>query len=156
MCGKAGRVGARLDNSDPICHACYQRTRENEICALCGKPGKVNRRLADGGAMCPRCYDKRSIRRVHADNARQAKRRGLEWSLDLDRFKTIVSRRCRYCGRNADDLGLPFLGVDRMDNTQGYVPDNCVPCCWPCNCAKGKLASDAFIALCRMVAANNP
>lgn len=105
--------------------------------------------------MCPRCYDKRSMRRVYADNARQASRRNLEWFLDLSKFAAIVAGHCHYCGRCAKDLGLPFLGIDRKDNALGYVPGNCVPCCWSCNCAKGKLDHDAFITLCRLVASNH-
>lgn len=30
-----------------------------------------------------------------------------------------------------------YNGVDRKDNAKGYVTGNCLPCCWPCNYAKG-------------------
>lgn len=30
-----------------------------------------------------------------------------------------------------------YNGVDRLDSSMGYTPDNCVPCCWECNNMKG-------------------
>lgn len=38
-------------------------------------------------------------------------------------------QRCIYCGES----DWRKLGVDRIDNTKGHTPDNCVCSCWDCN-----------------------
>ena len=78
----------------------------------------------------------RSIMRKYKSNAR---RRGLQWSLTEDQFIQLTSQPCYYCG------GLPgnrqsmpsgdfvYSGIDRVDNSRGYVDRNVVPCCSFCN-----------------------
>jgi hypothetical protein len=39
-----------------------------------------------------------------------------------------------------------FNGVDRRDNSRGYVKGNMLPACWTCNKMKGKLSYQDFVA----------
>jgi hypothetical protein len=156
LCGKMGRVNTRDAEGNSHCHACYIRSKPRELCGFCGRLGRVNRRMPDGKAMCHRCYDKQSINRVFADQSRWAPKRGHEWHLSLEEFKAIVAQACHYCGVLPEGRFVPFLGVDRKDNAVGYIMPNCVPCCHPCNMAKGKMGYDEFIALCRRVAIHHP
>lgn len=66
-----------------------------------------------------------------------AKRRGLEWDLIEADYVRLISRRCEYC-----DGSLPVYGhgLDRIDNSKGYVLGNVVPSCWTCN----KMRSDCL------------
>lgn len=85
----------------------------------------------------------------------QAKRRGLEFTLDSDVFKNIVTQDCHYCGHPPSKLfgnnwkgySLPFVcnGVDRKDNSVGYTLKNSIPCCAMCNYAKKDYTYDYFI-----------
>lgn len=43
-------------------------------------------------------------------------------------------------------------GIDRYDSAQGYVSGNVVPCCWPCNRAKGSSITEEFLAHVRKIA----
>jgi hypothetical protein len=36
-------------------------------------------------------------------------------------------------------------GIDRVDNSKGYIPGNCVACCGTCNLAKRELTVDEFL-----------
>lgn len=72
-----------------------------------------------------------------------ARTRGHVWSLTDDEFDTITSAPCAYCGlapsnqQNSSPNGsFTYSGIDRIDNSQGYVSGNVVPCCHPCNQAK--------------------
>jgi hypothetical protein len=38
-----------------------------------------------------------------------------------------------------------YNGIDRVDS-KGYVPDNCVPCCEPCNTAKLDRSYQEFVS----------
>jgi hypothetical protein len=80
-----------------------------------------------------------------------AKAKGLAWDLTKTEFEDITARDCHYCGSSPDNLQrhagnlFTYNGIDRVDNRQGYTPDNCVPCCRTCNSAKGKLGADEFL-----------
>jgi hypothetical protein len=59
-----------------------------------------------------------------------ASRRNLEWSLELDYYLKLISLPCHYCGGQLCKSGV---GLDRLDNSQGYTMTNVVPCCGVCN-----------------------
>jgi hypothetical protein len=65
-----------------------------------------------------------------------------QFELSLEQFETIVKLPCEYCG-TIQDKG--FNGIDRMDQTQGYVTENCVSCCKLCNFMKGALDNITFL-----------
>lgn len=57
-------------------------------------------------------------------------------------FRNIITKPCYYCWVD----GMPFNGIDRVDNSKGYVRKNCVPCCTPCNRAKLRMTQREFLA----------
>jgi len=69
-----------------------------------------------------------------------AKIRNLEFSLTRKQFVEIVSGPCFYCGENEKKRG-----IDRQNNSVGYISSNCVSCCWKCNRMKNCLHSKEFI-----------
>lgn len=79
---------------------------------------------------------------------------------DFLAWKHNEERRCFYClieERDIYDLQvvnvrtkkvMESIGVDRADNSQGYVFSNMVLCCGPCNAVKGSiLTQDEMLAL---------
>lgn len=64
----------------------------------------------------------------------QAKIRHKEWSLSEQEYTETISKSCFYCG---GDLPIGGSGVDRQDNSKGYISGNIVPCCASCNSIKG-------------------
>lgn len=92
-------------------------------------------------------------------------KRGLDWDLTYKDFFEITSKDCTYCGsqpreinyfENAPSLqkespnrdwskySILFNGVDRIDSSEGYSVENCVPCCTYCNRAKSDLSFEEF------------
>jgi len=66
-----------------------------------------------------------------------AKHRGLEMSLTLEQYKTIMVKNvCFYDGQSL--LGSGGYNLDRIDNSQGYTINNVVPCCSRCNYILGR------------------
>jgi hypothetical protein len=53
-------------------------------------------------------------------------------------FESITKKDCNYCGKNGPN------GIDRIDNSIGYIKVNCVACCKHCNYAKGNLSIADF------------
>lgn len=81
-----------------------------------------------------------------------AKKRGMNFELDLKEFHTLTSSRCYYCNSQpfqttgrakykskamSDWTVYTHNGIDRIDNSRGYTMNNCVPCCKICN--RGKM-----------------
>lgn len=65
-----------------------------------------------------------------------AKRRGLSFNIPLSHYSYLVSTECFYCEKQT--LGTEMGGgLDRIDNTKGYVIGNVLPCCGFCNNARG-------------------
>ena len=92
---------------------------------------------------------------------RHAARRGLEWRLSDQEFRTLLKGVCYYCGapptarykdrkreggrRRRTIISMEANGIDRKDNSQGYTTENSVSCCSICNYSKRALDSTAFL-----------
>jgi hypothetical protein len=82
-----------------------------------------------------------------------AKKRGLDFTLTLQEFEKLILNDCCYwCG---GPLPKTRGGLDRMDNTKGYTPENSIPCCWICNVMKGSMTSEEFIEQCKKILLNH-
>ncbi len=65
------------------------------------------------------------------------------FKLSFKQFHALVLLPCNYCDGFSD---TEVNGVDRIDSKKGYVTDNCVPCCSPCNLMKFTHNLDFFIS----------
>jgi len=80
-----------------------------------------------------------------------AVRRKLEWTLTTEEFLYIIHLNCTYCGDPPSNyirkynMSFAYSGIDRVDNSKGYVEGNVVPCCAVCNAMKEKLSVDGFL-----------
>lgn len=85
---------------------------------------------------------------------RGAEKRNLVWGLTKDFVRGLIQQPCHYCGSPpGQSIGRPDFngealtnGIDRIDSALGYVVENVVPCCWPCNAAKGRRTGQEFLA----------
>lgn len=82
-----------------------------------------------------------------------AKQRNLVFELTEQDVRKISKQDCVYCGctphkskrvRNRFGSNYIYNGIDRVDNSKGYIMDNCVPCCEICNRMKLKLGIQEF------------
>lgn len=112
-------------------------------CISCG-PEASKRHKKDGSA----------DRLLYKNYMRKARKRGLVFDLTRNQFKILTESRCYYCGCEPCQVkdsnskwAKPELynGVDRADNSKGYLIDNCVPCCGPCNMAKYNQSQEVFL-----------
>ena len=100
-------------------------------------------------------YGESSFNHLYAIYRKNAEKRNLEFGLSKEEFKELTSSLCFYCaaapyrshsssgnGRNYGNY--IYNGVDRVDNDSGYILENCVPCCYRCNSAKGKMSQEEF------------
>lgn len=82
-----------------------------------------------------------------------AKSRGLTFNLTTEMCFSLTQQPCIHCGRPPHNVAKPasryakdfvYTGIDRVDNTRGYEPDNVEPCCFMCNRAKLAMPAKAF------------
>lgn len=73
-----------------------------------------------------------------------AKARNIAVDLNVDYYRQLLELGCMYCGESLVDKS--GYGLDRLDNTRGYVFDNVTPCCGLCNRAKGTMSSSDFVS----------
>lgn len=82
---------------------------------------------------------------------KQAKDRGLVFGLAREQFRKLTKQNCFYCGTppyqiTVGDRGnYTYSGIDRRDNSMGYLPNNCISCCKVCNRAKQAMGYAEFI-----------
>lgn len=72
--------------------------------------------------------------------------RGLAFELTAADFLRFWRQPCHYCGYR-----IRTVGIDRVDNSRGYVRGNVVSACFLCNRAKSSLTKAQFVALCSNV-----
>lgn len=66
-----------------------------------------------------------------------------EYNELYDLFSKLMISDCVYCGcKSTDEL---YNGIDRIDSTKAYVPDNCAACCKTCNIMKNSMDLGSFL-----------
>ena len=132
----------------------------------CGKTTKVTGYcLTSGGTKSCGCYHKihtqqlfslppqeLGLNRIFMDYRKWAGKKGNCFLLTKKQVKSLIESDCYYCGGGpSNNIGLhrgirfTYQGIDRLDNSKGYVPDNVVPCCIVCNKMKKALSHDEFL-----------
>ena len=90
-------------------------------------------------------YDRRRTPENRWRRARyDAKRRSTgvkEFTITMEEYCEFIKQPCYYC--NCDISTSSGSGMDRIENSKGYLLDNVVPCCRNCNRIRGDTMSSA-------------
>ncbi len=94
------------------------------------------------------------VLKLYRTNARVGHR---AWNLLDSHFYRLLVQDCFYCGAaplkrhihnhgsNKRTVSEPYNGIDRVDNTKGYILNNVVTCCKNCNMMKAALTQTQFL-----------
>lgn len=117
------------------------KRRKNHSCGcLKNKLISDSRKLPEGESAFNLLYKRYSIS--------CAKSRDLTFNLDKELFKKIVISDCFYCNKSPKQIvrnresKFIYNGIDRVDNSVGYIESNVVSCCKKCNTIKGSITID--------------
>jgi hypothetical protein len=78
-----------------------------------------------------------------------AKTRKIEFNISDELALEILNNNCYYCG---DKI---VVGIDRLDNSLGYLETNIVACCEMCNYMKRIYTKEQFIIQCKKITINH-
>ena len=68
-----------------------------------------------------------------------ARRRNLDIGITFSRYESLMNGNCFYCGTKDS------IGIDRIDNSLGYIDGNVASCCKICNFMKKVHSKEFFI-----------
>lgn len=97
-------------------------------------------------------YGVASFNNLYYTYKKGANERCFEFQLTKEEFSTLTLSNCHYCGvepkqviRTKTSTPYTYNGVDRADNSVGYIMSNVVPCCGICNLAKRTMKLEEFL-----------
>lgn len=127
---------------------------EIKLCISCGESNtktqenwNINYIRNDGlSNKCKKCF-KNDIKLQVRYAMKGAKQRNLEVSLTKQQFIEAMLNPCFYCKSidqkehydKFDPIFHGFNGLDRIDNSRGYLKENVVACCWKHNEMKSRV-----------------
>ena len=108
------------------------------------KMQETRRKLPPGTALAHRVLD---------TYKRNAKIRGYEWQITDEKAFELFKGDCFYCGAPPSTVrthpkhhgDFIYNGIDRSNNTIGYLVDNVQSCCKKCNYFKNHFSHDEFV-----------
>jgi hypothetical protein len=81
--------------------------------------------------------------KTYNDYKKSADKKGIFFDISQETFNHYKDLPCYLCGKEISDIHSN--GIDRFDNTKGYILDNIRSCCATCNYIKRNHEYDAFI-----------
>lgn len=91
--------------------------------------------------------DELRVNKTFTTYKRIARKRNIKFLLTKKQVQNLIFDACAYCNRervNGDRDGS-YNGIDRIDNTKGYIASNVVSCCGECNRSKSDKTLDEFL-----------
>lgn len=102
-----------------------------------------------GCSRTSRDKQKSGLKTMYQDYKHNAWSRMLSFKITFKQFVRITSQSCFYCKQEPTERFRKFYfkanGIDRKNNSKGYVLTNLVPCCTICNRAKGEMNLSDFM-----------
>jgi len=100
-------------------------------------------------------YSEAAMNLLYNKYQSKSKIRKIDFRLTVEQFKNLTLQNCFYCAIEPKQISKQnycngiyiYNGIDRIDNSKGYVFENCIPCCKNCNTAKGSMNIDNMIKI---------
>lgn len=77
--------------------------------------------------------------------------RGYKFELTKDEFFYLTKSNCYYCNKPPSQIkkakysDYVYNGIDRVDNSEGYLKNNVVACCKECNSNKSGISKELVV-----------
>lgn len=94
-----------------------------------------------------------ALRELYREYKSTSRKRGHGFDLTETEFRDLIQLPCGYCGAKPNRVRVSrrgtgkfrYTGIDRIDNTVGYMKGNVIPCCTTCNFWKKASTREEFL-----------
>jgi hypothetical protein len=134
-------VGYNMDNGVSCCSVCnyMKNTLSDYVFVKKIEHILLYNKLIKEGEFCDELFVD-THKTVFGKYKERALRKQLDFMLLFDDFQCITSNDCYICGKKTNMIHQN--GIDRFDNTIGYIEENCRSCCSGCNYMKRNYTYD--------------
>jgi len=121
------------------------------LCKKCNKELIRNTVEIWGNRGCPCKTGKIYVdqyQRFYSSYQKNAIDRNFDFPISFEDFMVLIKQNCYYCGAEPTlryRISIIVNGIDRLDNKIGYLKENIVTCCSPCNFMKRSYGHEEFI-----------
>jgi hypothetical protein len=85
---------------------------------------------------------------------KRAEKKKLDFTITEETFSQEIMKDCYLCGKQ--NTKTHCNGLDRFDNTKGYVLENVRACCGNCNYLKRDYSYESVVEKCKRIYENKP
>ena len=137
-------IGYAIDNCVSCCRMCNYMKKSLDVCTFLQRIEHIltyNKSITDGN-LYPDCFA--NYKGCGFDAYKQrADNKNLDFTITETEFNATTKMPCYLCGKHTDDCHQN--GVDRIDNSFGYVHGNTAPCCGECNYMKREYSLENIV-----------
>jgi hypothetical protein len=143
---KDSKLGYDLENCVSCCKICNYMKGSCQLNVFIGRIHHIlsYHNLVDGGSLNNELFKDHINNKTQTTYKQSAIKRGKKWDLSLEDFKEEVLKPCSICGKENTDTH--HNGIDRIDNSEGYISGNIQSCCGECNYMKRELDMSSFVS----------
>jgi hypothetical protein len=144
------KIGYTVDNCVSCCKICNYMKRVHSIdnfLKIVEHIGTFNQLFE--GKMYPELF--KSCGQSYNTYKLSAKQRGYEFNITEELFNSTTKMCCYLCGHYDEKLRN---GIDRFNNSIGYLDNNIKPCCNVCNLMKYKYSFDELMNKIKLIYVN--
>lgn len=96
---------------------------------------------------------KPALKKTYSCYRTKAINQNLSFELSIEEFEYLTSLNCFYCNKEPTNIfktntdNYTYNGLDRVNNSKGYIKTNIVTCCGDCNTRKGSITKEMIYKL---------
>lgn len=140
-------AGYHPDNLVPCCTKCNMMKRDSFVCDFSQACRNVMIHQSGIEQVPNYIFQKVYFASSYLQYKQRAEKLGIPFQLSPEKYMNFIHAHCFYCNKPSP------VGIDRIDNSQGYLENNIVPCCACCNYMKKQNTADDFIQHCYLITA---
>jgi len=142
--------GYNVDNCVSCCRMCnFMKGGVSDVVFINRMEHILTNKKLVNGQLYPECFTNHYGLRYSDYKYRALNKKNIEFIITNEDYENIVQQECYLCGKETDMNHQN--GIDRVNNTRGYILGNIQPCCGECNYMKKEFELNEFLEKAKMI-----